>query len=106
MQSAPGGALLPRGWMVTGLLLVLAVINVADKAILGLAAVPLMRELGLTPAQFGLAASSFFVPFAVTSVAISLLANRLPTRWILLVLAVSWSIALLPIVVVASLPAL
>jgi len=31
---------MPRGWIVTGLLLVLAMINVADKAILGLAALP------------------------------------------------------------------
>ena len=106
MRATPGGIALPRGWIVTGLLLVLAVINVADKAILGLAALPLMRELGLSPAQIGLAASSFFVPFAVMSVAIGLLANRVPTRRILLVLAVSWSVALLPIVLVASLPAL
>jgi predicted MFS family arabinose efflux permease len=106
MRAIPGEIALPPGWIVTGLLLLLAMINVADKAILGLAALPLMRELGLTPAQIGLAASSFFVPFAVMSVAIGLLANRVPTRWILLVLAVSWSVALLPMVLVASLPAL
>ena len=40
-------------------------INFADKAVLGLTAVPMMKELDLTPKEFGLIASSFFLLFAV-----------------------------------------
>ena len=42
------------GWVMIILLLVLGAINFADKAVLGLAAVPIIRELHLSPAQYGL----------------------------------------------------
>jgi hypothetical protein len=45
------------------------VINFADKAVIGIAAVPMMQELQLGPRQFGLVGSSFFLLFAVSSVA-------------------------------------
>jgi len=38
-------------------------INFADKAIIGLAGVPIMTELHPTPRQFGLVGSSFFLLF-------------------------------------------
>jgi hypothetical protein len=48
-----------RWVVVTGLFFFLA-INFADKALMGLAAEPIMRELGLTHTQFGRIAASFF----------------------------------------------
>lgn len=44
----------PYGWVMIILLLVLGAINFADKAVLGLAAVPIIKELPLSPAQYGL----------------------------------------------------
>src|SRR5262245_17299732 len=48
-----------KAWTVVTLLFFYSVINFFDKLVLGLAAVPIMKELGLTPAQYGLVASSF-----------------------------------------------
>jgi hypothetical protein len=47
-QSTPKGA-----WKITVLLLFYMVVNFADKIVVGLAGVPIMTELKLTPAQFG-----------------------------------------------------
>src|SRR5215471_3878389 len=73
-----------RAWIVVALLFTFMVINFADKAVLGIAAVPIMRELELGPRQFGLVGSSFFLLFAVSSVATGFLVNRVQTRWVLL----------------------
>ena len=49
----------PGSWLVVGLLFFFMLINFADKAVIGLAAVPIMDDLKLTPSQFGLVGSSF-----------------------------------------------
>jgi hypothetical protein len=41
------------GWAIVGLLFFFMLINFADKAIIGLAGVPIMRELNLSPTEFG-----------------------------------------------------
>ena len=43
-----------RAWIVVVLLFLFMVINFADKAVIGIAAVPMMQELQLSPRQFGL----------------------------------------------------
>jgi ACS family D-galactonate transporter-like MFS transporter len=53
------------GWMVIFMLLLLGAINFADKSVLGLAAVPIIRELHLSPVQYGLVSGSFFLLFAL-----------------------------------------
>ena len=73
-----------RAWIVVVLLFIFMVINFADKAVIGIAAVPIMQELQLGPRQFGLVGSSFFLLFAVSSVATGFLVNRVQTRWVLL----------------------
>jgi ACS family D-galactonate transporter-like MFS transporter len=73
----------PRGWLIVFLLSCFMRINFADKAVLGLAAVPIMRELGLDHTQFGLIGTSFFAFFSLSAVVVGFLANRVPTRWVL-----------------------
>src|SRR5260370_77391 len=73
-----------RAWIVVVLLFIFMVINFADKAVIGIAAVPIMQEQQLGPRQFGLVGSSFFLLFAVSSVATGFLVNRVQTRWVLL----------------------
>jgi MFS family permease len=87
-----------RGPIVVVLLALLMVINFADKAVVGIAAVPIMQELELGPRQFGLVGSSFFLLFALSSVAVGFLANRVPTRWILLAMGFTWALTLFPVV--------
>ena len=58
----------PKGaWTIILLLFLFMVINFADKAVIGLAAVPIMQELKLTPKQFGLIGSIFFLLFSVSA---------------------------------------
>lgn len=94
------------GWFMTYSLLVLMMLSWADKAVLGIAAVPIMRDLGVTPQQFGLVSSAMFLTFVVIQFAAAPLANRIPTKWFLLVLCLTWSVAQMPILLFATLPAL
>ncbi|WP_318242104.1 MFS transporter [Arthrobacter gallicola] len=93
-------------WFTTSSLLVLMMLSWADKAVLGIAAVPLMRDLGITPEQFGLVSSAMFLTFVIIQFVAAPIANKIPTKWILLVLCLTWSVAQLPILIFASLPAL
>ncbi|MBV8392911.1 MAG: MFS transporter, partial [Alphaproteobacteria bacterium] len=70
--------------------------NFADKVVVGLAAQPITQELGLTPEQFGLIGSSFFFLFAISAVIVGFVANRMPTRRLLLVMAIVWSLVQFP----------
>lgn len=88
----------PGGWLVVGLLFFFMLINFADKAIIGLAAVPIMEELQLTPSQFGLVGSSFFLLFALSSVAVGFVCNHIQTRWVLLAMSLAWALAQFPMV--------
>src|SRR5690348_5817288 len=76
----------------------LMVINFADKAVIGVAAVPIMQELKLGPRQFGLIGSSFFLLFALSSVATGFLVNRLATRWVLLAMGLTWALTQVPMI--------
>lgn len=47
-------------------------------------------------------ASSFFVLFSVSAVIVGFIANRVATRWVLLTLAIVWSLAQLPLLLATS----
>jgi MFS family permease len=85
-----------RAWIVVAMLFLLMVINFADKAVIGIAAVPIMQELKLGPREFGLLGSSFFLLFAVSSVATGFLVNRVPTRFVLFALGFIWALTQFP----------
>ncbi|CAB3778393.1 Hexuronate transporter [Paraburkholderia caffeinitolerans] len=87
-----------RAWSIAFLLTGLALVNFLDKIVLGMVAVPLMAELKMSAADFGVLAGSFFWLFSLSGVALSFLADRYPARWILLVLAFSWSVLQIPLV--------
>ena len=48
-------------------------INFADKAVIGLASVPIMQDLRLDHRQFGLLGSAFFLLFSVSGVVVGLM---------------------------------
>lgn len=85
-----------RAWVVTGLLVIFQIINFADKAVLGLVAEPAMRELQLSAGEFGFIGSAFFFLFAVAAVAVGFLAGKVPTKWIILTMGVSWAVLQFP----------
>jgi MFS family permease len=83
----------PRGaWLVTSLLFAFMLINFADKAVLGLAVKPIMHDLGLSAAQYGLLASSFYLLFSISAVAVGFIANRVASKWLLLGMGVIWAL--------------
>src|SRR3954468_5825993 len=89
----------PKGaWTVTFLLFLFMLVNFADKIVVGLAGVPIMTELKLEPEQFGLLGSSFFFLFSIAAIVVGFIVNRVPTRWVLLVLALVWALAQFPMV--------
>lgn len=91
-----------RAWTVVALVFLFMVINFADKAVVGLASVPIMQELHLGHTQFGMLGSAFFLLFSVSGVAVGFLANRFRTKTIMCVMGVVWAAALLPISRVSS----
>jgi hypothetical protein len=50
-----------RAWLIVGLMVLFILINFADKAVIGLAAGPIIRDLHLTNEQFGQIGSAFFL---------------------------------------------
>lgn len=89
----------PKGaWTVTFLLFLFMLVNFADKIVVGLAGVPIMTDLKLEPAQFGMLGSSFFFLFSVSAIVVGFVVNKVATRWVLLTLAVTWALAQFPMV--------
>lgn len=86
-----------KAWAITGILTLFMVLNFGDKAVLGMVAKPMMAELGLTPVQFGFIGSSFFFLFSLSAITVGLLANRVSSRWLILVLTLIWAAAQFPI---------
>jgi len=95
-----------RAWSITFLLFVFMMVNYIDKVAIGLVAVPLIEEFGLTPSQFGLLASSFYWLFPVACIGGGFLANRFQAKWLLLAMALIWSLSQLPIVFASSVTAI
>ena len=85
-----------EAWLIVGLLFLFMLINFADKAVIGIAAVPIMTELHLSPSQFGLLGSSFFLLFAVSAVVTGFAVNRVETRSVLLAMGLLWALTQFP----------
>src|SRR5271169_853992 len=83
-------------WAIVALLFLFMMINFADKAIIGLAGVPIMTELNLTPKQFGLVGSSFFLLFSISAVVTGFIVNRVRSKWVLLVMGLVWALVQFP----------
>ena len=99
MRAAPG-----RAWVVLGLLFVFQTLNFFDKLVLGLSAVPMMRELHLSPQRFGLIGSAFFLLFSLSGTLVGLFViGRVRVKWVLLALALIWSASQIPMVLTGSL---
>ncbi len=89
----------PKGaWKITFLLFLFMLVNFADKIVVGLAGVPIMTELKLDAEQFGQLGSSFFLLFSISAIIVGFIVNSVPTRWVLLAMAVIWSVAQFPMV--------
>lgn len=87
-----------RAYAVLIMLFLFQTINFFDKLVFGLSAVPMMKELSLSPKEFGLIGSSFFLLFSLSGMAVGLfVVGRFPVKWILMLLAAIWSVTQLPV---------
>jgi len=91
-----------RAWSIAIMLALMMMVNFLDKIVFGMISVPMMRDLGLTPTQFGLIGGSLNWLFAIAAVAGGMLADRVATRVILLLMALSWSLLQLPMLFASS----
>ncbi|WP_024506482.1 MFS transporter [Bradyrhizobium sp. ARR65] len=95
-----------RAWVIVGMMVIFMLINFADKAVIGLAAGPIIRDLHLTNEQFGQIGSAFFLLFSISAALVGFLVNRVPTKIVLVVMAFIWALTQLPMLGLVSLPVL
>lgn len=93
-------------WLVLGMIFLLYLVNYADKAVLGLAAAPIMKELHLSFEQFGAVGSSFYFTYAIGSIVLASLTYRFRTKFLLSLIALGWTVSLLSAFIVHSITGL
>ncbi|WP_370937737.1 MFS transporter [Amycolatopsis sp. cg13] len=96
---APSEPLAPRpgrAWTVTALVLLFLLINYADKTVVGLAAEPIMKDLGLGEEHYALVQSSFYFLFSVSGIVVGFAAAKRRTTRVMAVLALVWGLTALP----------
>lgn len=92
-----------KAWTIAFLLAFMMLVNFLDKVVIGLVAVPMTQELGLSPTEFGLIGGALHWFFAISAVIGGFLANRRPTRTLLLGMGLFWSLIQLPMLFASSL---
>ncbi|MFJ7746743.1 MFS transporter [Peribacillus sp. NPDC097295] len=91
-KEAKSARVSKTAWVVIILLFLLTVISNADKAIIGFASVSIIKELGLTPEQWGVVGSVFFLLYSLSAVLGGALADRIGTRIVIVGMVAIWSI--------------
>lgn len=90
---------LKRRYWILALLFLFMLINFQDKGLLGLAAKPMMADLGIDEARYGTIASSFYLLFSVASILVGFIINKTSAKWLLIALALVWSAAQMPVMI-------
>ncbi|MGE7121728.1 MFS transporter [Peribacillus sp. NPDC046944] len=93
-------------WFVLSLLFLGAVINFADKSIIGLAAVPIMKEFDLSYAEWGLVGSSYYWLYPVTGIFGAAWADKLGAKKVLGFIMLTWTVLQFGVLAIAALPLL
>lgn len=83
-------------WVILGFLFLISVLNYTDKSVLGLAAEPIMNQLNLSYDKFGFVGSIFFFAYAIGSIVIGSLTYRFHSKYLLMFIAIGWTISLVP----------
>lgn len=91
-----------KAWIIIALLFLLTVISNADKAIIGYASVPIMKELGLSAEQWGLVGSVFFLLYSLAAVLGGTLADRFGIKIVIAGMVAIWSIVQFSTIFVSS----
>ncbi len=101
--AALGAISVPKGaWTITFLLFLYMLVNFADKIIVGLAGAPIMKDLQLTPKEFGFLGAAFFFLFSISAIVVGFIVNKVATRWVVMVLALIWALVQFPMITEVS----
>lgn len=92
-----------RAFATVALLFGFLLVNYADKAVVGIVGIDMIKELGLTKTEFGKVQSSFFLLFAVGAVLGGVLLGRIRARWLLGAVGLLWAVSLAPMIGTVSL---
>jgi MFS family permease len=95
-EAVQTGRMNRRAWLMTVMLVLFQIIAFADKAVLGLVAQQAIPELGISTVQFGFIGSAFFFLYAIASVFLGIWAGKVPIKWVLLAMGLSWAILQFP----------
>src|SRR5581483_4220219 len=82
-----------RRWLIVFLLFAAMLVNYVDRGNLSIAAVPLMREFGMSPAAMGALLSAFFWTYASLQVPAGYLVDRFGLKWTYAIAYLFWSSA-------------
>lgn len=93
-----------NGWLTILFLFTVSIINVADKAIIGLASVPLMKELNLTPTEWGIVGSSFFWLFSISALLVGFLSDYIGTKRVITTITSVWAVVQIATIFTMNLP--
>jgi len=85
-----------RAWIITIMLILFQIIAFADKAVLGLVAQQAIPDLGISSVEFGFIGSAFFFLYAIASVLLGLWAGKVPIKWVLIAMGLSWAVLQFP----------
>src|SRR5947199_6220490 len=100
-KKAKSSKITKTAWIVITLLFFLTVISNADKAIIGFASVPIMKELGLSPEQWGFVGSIFFFLYSISAIFVGILADKIGTKKVIAGMAAIWAIVQLSTVFIS-----
>jgi MFS transporter, ACS family, D-galactonate transporter len=88
-----------RAWLIVAMLFFFMLVNFADKLVLGVTAPSLMRDMHISPSQYGYLASAFFIAFVASTIPVGLLSDRISNKLLLGIMAAIWSITQLPMII-------
>ena len=88
-----------RAWLIVAMLFFFMFVNFADKIVLGVTAPALMKDLGISPSEYGYLASAFFILFVASTIPVGLISDRISNKTLLCVMAAIWAATQLPMIV-------
>ncbi|MCB1625805.1 MAG: MFS transporter [Pseudomonadales bacterium] len=92
VKAGKHGSLPGSPFLVLGVLLFVYILNFADRVLLGVMAVPIKEDLGLSDTELGLLGGTAFALFYATlGVPIAWLADRKSRSWIITIALATWS---------------
>ncbi|MFJ8259549.1 MFS transporter [Peribacillus asahii] len=91
-------------WFVLLMLFFGAMINFADKSIVGLAALPIMKEFDLSYTEWGLVGSSYYWLYPVTGIVGAAWADRIGAKKVLGLLMLTWTVLQFGVLAITALP--